>query len=73
MYERQYRVHQVYGTGKYAQHANRDTYGPFGSHTDVFIFVLITDPVVERNPTNGDKHKHADKVHDDVLPKIINQ
>jgi len=71
MYKRQYGVHQVNGTGKNAQHAHRDTYGTFGSHADVFIFVLITNPIMERYTTDGDKHKHADEIHYDILEKKL--
>lgn len=69
MYERQHGVHQVNGSGQHAQHAHRDAYGPFGSHADVFVLVLITDPVVQRYAAHGDEHEHADEIHYDVLRK----
>jgi len=67
MYKRQYGVHQVNGTGKNTQHAHRDAYGTFGSHADVFVFVLVTDPIVQRYTADGDKHEHADEIHYDIL------
>lgn len=69
MYKRQYGVHQVNSTGKNAQHAHRDAYGTFGSHADVFVFVLITNPIVECYTTDGDKHEHADEIHYYILVK----
>lgn len=67
MYERKYGVHQVHGPGQYAQYAHRDADGPFGTHADVFVFVLIADPIVQGYAADGDEHEHADKVHDNVL------
>lgn len=69
MYERQHGVHQVHGPGQYTQHAHRDAYGSFGSHADVFVFVLIADPIVQGYAAHGDKHEHADEIHYDVLLK----
>jgi len=69
MYKRQYCVYQVNGAGKNAQHTHRDTNGTFGSHADVFIFVLITNPIVECYTSDGDKHEHANEIHYDILEK----
>lgn len=69
MYKRQHGVHQVNGSGQHAKYAYRDAYGPFGSHADVFVLVLITDPVVQRYATHSDEHEHADEIHYDVLRK----
>lgn len=69
MYERQHGVHQVHGPGQHAQHAHRDAYSSFGSYADVFVFVLVTDPIVQGYAAHGDEHEHADEIHYNVLLK----
>lgn len=69
MYKRQHGVHQVHGSGQHAQHAHRNSDGPFGRHAYVLVFILVADPVVQRYAAHGDEHEHAHEVHDDVLWK----